>query len=127
MSRDTLALLLVVATACTGEVKPSSQTGETSVTATEDTPPTPTGTTPTTEDPTTTPTTSTPTTPTDTATTGTTGTTLPEGLYGQPPATPLGLPSFAGVLDMYGSPVTNAGLVGQPTVMWFYPAAFTGG
>lgn len=77
-----------------------------------------------------------PTTPTDTdpttsttttTTTTTTITTLPDGLNGTEPAENLPPPQFAEVTNRDGSPRTQADLVGHPTVLWFYPAAATGG
>ncbi|MCB9684338.1 MAG: hypothetical protein H6738_05970 [Alphaproteobacteria bacterium] len=54
--------------------------------------------------------------------------TLPTGLNGHPPVTPKGPPTFTQVLNRDGTPRTQADLTdGHPTVMWFYPAAFTGG
>jgi hypothetical protein len=69
----------------------------------------------------------------DTDTTATTAdtddTTVPPGaeLNGTAPASPLGPPSFAAVSNRDGQPRVPADLVGHPTVMWFYPAANTGG
>ena len=54
--------------------------------------------------------------------------TLPTGLNGHPPAVPKGPPVFAAVLNRDGTSRSQADLTdGHPTVMWFYPAAFTGG
>ncbi len=36
-------------------------------------------------------------------------------------------PTFGGVLDHTGAAVSPDALLGHPTVMWFYPAASTGG
>ncbi|MEQ1567660.1 MAG: hypothetical protein ABMA64_18605 [Myxococcota bacterium] len=54
-------------------------------------------------------------------------TTLPEGLYGTAPPVNLPVPTFTQVLAMDGTTRSSADLVGHPTVMWFYPAAATGG
>jgi hypothetical protein len=63
-----------------------------------------------------------PTTDTDTTTVP------PDGDYhGTIPDSPLPPPTFAAVTNRDGSPRTPADLVGHPTVMWFYPAAGTGG
>jgi hypothetical protein len=64
--------------------------------------------------------------PTDTTTTGGTFT-LPAGLNGTPPAENLPVPSFDQVVADDGTARTSADLQGAPTVIWFYPAAFTGG
>ena len=67
------------------------------------------------------------TTPTDPVDTDTT-TVPPTGDFnGTAPASPLPPPSFAAVTNRDGSPRVPADLVGHPTVMWFYPAANTGG
>lgn len=50
-----------------------------------------------------------------------------DGLYGTAPATDVPLPAFAGVFGMDGASRTPADLLGHPTVLWFYPAAGTGG
>jgi hypothetical protein len=50
-----------------------------------------------------------------------------DGLYGTAPASDVPLPAFAGVFGMDGAARTPADLVGHPTVLWFYPAAGTGG
>lgn len=56
-------------------------------------------------------------------------TTIPEtlDLHGNRPAQNLAAPSFSSVKNRDGSPRTREDLVGQPTVLWFYPAANTGG
>jgi hypothetical protein len=54
-------------------------------------------------------------------------TTLPGGLHGTAPPVNLPPPTLTQVLAMDGTPRTEADLLGHPTVMWFYPAAFTGG
>lgn len=68
---------------------------------------------------------------TDTSTTDTTTTdsttTDEDGLHGEVPAVALPLPSFSEVIAMSGTAASPDDLVGQPTVLWFYPAAFTGG
>lgn len=66
---------------------------------------------------------------TDTSITTTTGgtVTLPTGLNGTLPAQNLPVPSFTQVLAMDGTARSSADLQGAPTVMWFYPAAMTGG
>lgn len=40
---------------------------------------------------------------------------------------PLALPEFSQVVDSSGQPVSKAQLLGHYTVLWFYPAASTGG
>jgi hypothetical protein len=50
----------------------------------------------------------------------------PGGLHGEVPPAPLPPPTFTAVA-MTGEDRTQADLLGAPTVMWFYPAAFTGG
>lgn len=47
-------------------------------------------------------------------------------LNGTAPASPKPAPEFT-VLNRDGATRTKANLIGRPTVMWFYPAAFTGG
>jgi hypothetical protein len=47
-------------------------------------------------------------------------------LYGTAPAIALAAPEFT-VTNRDGTPRTRADLLGHPTVMWFYPAAFSGG
>jgi hypothetical protein len=47
-------------------------------------------------------------------------------LHGDLPADQLALPVFTAT-NMDGTARTEADLVGHPTVMWFYPAAATGG
>ncbi len=56
-------------------------------------------------------------------------TTVPStmSLSGTVPASPLGPPTFASVRNLDGTDRVPADLVGHPTVMWFYPAAGTGG
>ena len=49
-----------------------------------------------------------------------------DGLHGDPPATALSAPEFT-AWSSDGEERTMEDLVGQPTVMWFYPAAATGG
>ncbi len=49
------------------------------------------------------------------------------GLHGVVPAVALPLPTFTEVIAMDSTARTSANLVGQPSVVWFYPAAFTGG
>jgi hypothetical protein len=110
-----MGVAFAVLAACGGEK--TSSTGSHSGSPTDDSTPGPTTTT-------TTPTTTTPTTPTDTQT-DPTG--LPPGLNGQPPSAPVGLPSFGQVTNRLGASVSPADLVGHPTVLWFYPAAGTGG
>ena len=48
-------------------------------------------------------------------------------LTGTVPGSPLPPPTFASVRNLDGAARTPADLVGHPTVMWFYPAAGTGG
>lgn len=52
----------------------------------------------------------------------------PEGvtLHGTAPASPLAAPEFAAT-DRDGTPRDRSSLLGHPTVLWFYPAAGTGG
>lgn len=64
---------------------------------------------------------------TDTYTPPPTDTELPEGLYGAAPAVALAAPVFSGVSNRDGTPRTQVDLIGHPTVMWFYPAAASGG
>jgi hypothetical protein len=52
---------------------------------------------------------------------------LPAGLVGVPPAVAKAVPSFSDVVNRQGSPRSSADLIGHPTVLWFYPAANTGG
>ncbi|MDP2308928.1 MAG: hypothetical protein Q8P18_23095 [Pseudomonadota bacterium] len=47
-------------------------------------------------------------------------------LYGTPPASPVGLPTFT-AHNQYGEARSEADLLGHPTVLWFYPAAGTYG
>jgi len=54
-------------------------------------------------------------------------TTLPGGLHGTEPEEQLPAPTFASVLNRDGSPRSRDHLIGHPTVLWFYPAAATGG
>jgi hypothetical protein len=72
-----------------------------------------------------------PTTETGTGTsteTGTdTGDPLPTGLTGTVPPVALAAPAFSGVRNRDGAVRSQADLMGHPTVLWFYPAAFTGG
>jgi hypothetical protein len=58
-----------------------------------------------------------------------TGTTAPPTgeYFGTVPRNPLPLPTFASVTNYDGTARAQADLVGHPTVMWFYPAAGTGG
>jgi hypothetical protein len=51
---------------------------------------------------------------------------LPDGLHGTPPDSPLAAPEFTATA-MDGTPRSQPDLVGHPTVLWFYPAAGTGG
>jgi hypothetical protein len=51
---------------------------------------------------------------------------LPGELHGTPPDENLPVPVFTATA-MDGTPRTQPDLIGQPTVLWFYPAAFTGG
>jgi hypothetical protein len=74
------------------------------------------------------------TTDTDTTTTASTetadtatGTTTTPTLNGEVPAVALPVPTFTEVLAMDGTSRSSTDLVGQPTVLWFYPAAGTGG
>ncbi|MEZ4238403.1 MAG: hypothetical protein R3F59_20080 [Myxococcota bacterium] len=53
--------------------------------------------------------------------------TLPDGLHGDPASDNLALPTFDEVVSRDGSPASNADFLGRPTVLWFYPAAMTGG
>jgi hypothetical protein len=55
-----------------------------------------------------------------------TDTVLPGDLNGTPPDEALPAPEFTATA-MDGTPRTQPDLMGQPTVLWFYPAAFTGG
>ena len=52
---------------------------------------------------------------------------LPEGLTGQAPPSPEGLPSLAGVVDTTGTPVLADQLKDHWSVLWFYPLASTSG
>lgn len=52
---------------------------------------------------------------------------LPPGLHGTPPAVAKGPPTFSHVVSRTGNPVAPGDLLGHPTVLWFYPAAATGG
>lgn len=52
---------------------------------------------------------------------------IPPGLHGQPAPEPLPLPVVTAVVDTSNQPVDTAVLLGQWTVMWFYPAASTFG
>lgn len=115
-------MLLALAIGCTGGKTtdpddPSlvlwSSHHDTTTVVTTDTDPPPT----TDTDPGTTP----PTTPTDS------GYTLPTGLYGTAPATNLPVPEFYEVVANDGTPRSSADLIGHPTILWFYPAALTGG
>jgi hypothetical protein len=47
-------------------------------------------------------------------------------LNGTPPISPRPAPEFT-VLNRDGTTRTRADLLGHPTVIWFYPAAYTGG
>lgn len=47
-------------------------------------------------------------------------------LHGQPPKTPVPAPEFVAI-NRDGSSRSRENLLGQPTVLWFYPAAGTGG
>lgn len=47
-------------------------------------------------------------------------------LNGTPPGEALALTEFTAT-NMDGSPRSGVDLVGHPTIMWFYPAAATGG
>lgn len=49
-----------------------------------------------------------------------------DGLYGSPPEAALPAPTFRATADD-GTARTRDDLLGHPTVMWFYPAATTGG
>jgi hypothetical protein len=48
----------------------------------------------------------------------------PESLYGEVPDEAVPLPEFA-ALNRDGGARSREDLLGHPTVMWFYPAAFT--
>ncbi|MEZ4238404.1 MAG: hypothetical protein R3F59_20085 [Myxococcota bacterium] len=65
----------------------------------------------------------------DTAPPGTTEptVTVPDGLHGVPPDENLPLPDFSEVVSRDGTLASPQDLVGKPTILWFYPAAFTGG
>lgn len=63
-----------------------------------------------------------------TATSGHTGGTTPEPvLFGTVPPVNLPVPEFSEVVAMDGTARSSADLIGKPTVLWFYPQAFTGG
>jgi hypothetical protein len=110
---------LVVLAACNGGDKTGpSETGHTGTTTSTPTP-TPTDSTPTTDAHTGTVTDSTSTTDTSTG--------LPPGLHGSAPTVAKSVPSFSQVTNRLGAPMSSADLVGHPTVVWFYPAAATGG
>ena len=66
---------------------------------------------------------------TTTSTTDTDVTVVPPtgDFNGTVPASSLPLPTFASVTNRDGTVRVPADLVGHPTVMWFYPAANTGG
>ena len=49
-----------------------------------------------------------------------------DSLHGERPTAPIPTPEFR-ALEQHGQPRTKAALLGHPTVMWFYPAAATGG
>jgi hypothetical protein len=53
--------------------------------------------------------------------------TLPVGLNGTPPLQPVPPPANFSVVNRHGENKGPTDLVGTPTVMWFYPAAATGG
>jgi hypothetical protein len=55
------------------------------------------------------------------------GIVIPPGLHGQVAPEPLPLPDAQGVVDTANSAVDTSVLLGQWTVMWFYPAASTAG
>lgn len=73
-----------------------------------------------------------PTNPTDPTNTDPTNTnpgptgTLTGDYNGSIPTDPLPPPTFT-ALNRDGTQRTQADLIGQPTALWFYPAAFTGG
>lgn len=52
----------------------------------------------------------------------------PDGatLHGTAPAAPIAAPEFAAT-GRDGTPRDRSALLGHPTVLWFYPAAGTGG
>lgn len=60
------------------------------------------------------------------APTNATGNPFPPGLHGEVPAEPLAVPDFVAT-NRDGTPRGPEHLRGSVTVMWFYPAAFTGG
>ncbi len=62
----------------------------------------------------------------DTSTPTTTETTLPDGLHGIPPAQPVPPINFVAT-NRDGTLRDQTALLGQPTILWFYPAAGTGG
>lgn len=72
----------------------------------------------------TTPTSTSPTTTTPPDPTGTTTDALPSGLHGTVPAVALEPPDFE-VYNRDQTIRTPEDLVGQPTILWFYPAAGT--
>ncbi len=49
-----------------------------------------------------------------------------DGLFGTVPVSPLPPPEFRATADD-GTPRSRDDLLGHPTVLWFYPAAATGG
>ena len=53
--------------------------------------------------------------------------TLPDALNGTEPDEQLPLAAFSEVVDSDGAAQTPNAILGSPTVMWFYPAASTGG
>jgi peroxiredoxin Q/BCP len=55
------------------------------------------------------------------------GNTLPEGLIGEAPTGDVTLPDFVAVVDQDGNKVLQSQLKGLWSVVWFYPAASTGG
>ncbi len=73
----------------------------------------------------------TPPTPTNTPPVSTTDTgqkpTGPLELHGTVPAVALAAPVFTEVVNLDVTLRSQADLIGHPTVMWFYPAAGTGG
>lgn len=48
-------------------------------------------------------------------------------LNGSRPEQNLAAPVFSSVVNRDGTPRAQADLIGHPTVLWFYPAANTGG
>jgi hypothetical protein len=63
-----------------------------------------------------------------TSETGTVSTdTGPVGLHGTVPPVALSAPAFSSVVNQDVALVSRDDLLGHPTVMWFYPAATSGG